>query len=103
MSGWTPAGTVSEALLTQTAKEGIDEVASTIPESVGGPIAARIRAEIWGKAIAFDSKIPKGAAFAAAGLGFLTQGEEVEVYLTDNWVRLSAQHGHVLSKLAVRH
>ena len=103
MSGWAPAGTVAEALLTQTAKEGIDEVASTIPESVGGPIAARIRAEIWGKAIAFDSKIPKGAAFAAAGLGFLTQGEEVEVYLTDGWVRLSALHGHVLAKVAVRH
>lgn len=101
-SGWEPAGTIGEEVLTQLAKDGIEEVKNTLPESVGGPIAARIRGEIWGRGIATDMRIPTGAAFAAAGLGFLTEGEQVEVYFTDGWVRLSAEHGHVLAKLARR-
>jgi len=100
--GWLANGTINEATLTQLAKDGIEEVKNTIPESVGGPIAARIRGEIWGKAIAYDSKVPAGAAFVAAGLGFLTEGEEVEQYITDGWIRLSASNGHVLAKAAVR-
>ena len=100
--GWLATGTINEATLTQLAKDGIEEVKNTIPESVGGPIAARIRGEIWGKAIAYDSKVPAGAAFVAAGLGFLTQGEEVEQYITEGWIRLSASNGHVLAKAAVR-
>jgi hypothetical protein len=67
---------------------------------VGGPIAARIRAEVWGRAIDIDSKVPAGAAFAAAGLGFLTEGEMVPVFHSQGWVRLSSQFGHVLSKEA---
>lgn len=100
--GWEFTGTINESVLTQLAKDGIEEVKNTIPTSVGGPIAARIRGEIWGRAIAYDSKVPSGAAFVAAGLGFLTLGEEVEQYVTDGWVRLSASHGHVLAKVAVR-
>jgi len=69
---------------------------------VGGPIAARIRGEIWGKGIAQDPRIPTAAAFAAAGLGFLTENEEVDVLSADGWIRLSADHGHVLAKMARR-
>ncbi|MEN9715713.1 MAG: hypothetical protein RJA35_1180 [Actinomycetota bacterium] len=98
--GWEAEGTVNETVLTQLAKDGIEEVKNTLPESVGGPIAARIRGEIWGRGIAADSRIPTGAAFAAAGLGFLTENEEVEVFVADGWVRLSAHHGHVLAKVA---
>jgi hypothetical protein len=43
-----------------------------------------------------------GAAFAAAGLGFLTENEEVGLYHADGWVRLSSEHGHVLAKAATR-
>ena len=101
-SGWEPAGLLPEPRLTELAKAGIAEVASTIPTSVGGPIAARIRGEIWGRAIDLDSQIPAGAAFVAAGLGFLTEGEDVEVYRADGWVRLSASHGHVLAKASAQ-
>lgn len=99
-SGWVAAGSISEAKLTAVAKDGIAEVAATIPTSVGGPIAARIRGEIWGRAIDLDSQVPTGAAFVAAGLGFLTEAEEVGVYRSDGWVRLSAHHGHVLAKVS---
>lgn len=99
-SGWVAGDTINESLLTQIAKDGIAEVAQTIPEAVGGPIAARIRGEIWGRAIDLNSQVPTGAAFVAAGLGFLTENEEVELYKADGWVRLSSHHGHVLAKVA---
>jgi len=104
-TGWQPApeATIAEATLTQIAKDGIAEVADNLPASVGGPIAARIRGEVWGRAIALDSPIAMGAAFVAAGLGFLTEGEAVGVYLADGWVRLSSANGHVLSKVARHH
>ncbi len=50
-SGWELVGEVSEEVLTRIAKDGINEVADSLPESVGGPIAARIRGEIWGRSM----------------------------------------------------
>lgn len=99
---WQNIGTIAEARLTQIARDGIAEVAASIPESVGGPIAARLRGEIWGRGIDLESQLPTGAAFVAAGLGFLTEGEEVGIYSSGNWVRLSSEHGHVLSKVATK-
>jgi hypothetical protein len=101
-AGWEADGTVNETLLTQLAKDGIEEVKNTLPESVGGPIAARIRGEIWGRGLQVDGRIPTGAAFVAAGLGFLTENEEVGIFVADGWIRLSAEHGHVLAKMAKR-
>ncbi|MEY4980712.1 MAG: hypothetical protein RL174_50 [Actinomycetota bacterium] len=101
-TAWQEMGSINEVRLTQIARDGIAEVAAAIPESVGGPIAARIRGEIWGRGIDLESKVPTGAAFAAAGLGFLTENEEVGLYHTDGWVRLSAMHGHVLARAAVK-
>lgn len=99
-SGWELVGEVSEEALTQIAKDGIAEVADSLPESVGGPIAARIRGEIWGRSMQGDSPVPTGAAFVAAGLGFLTENEVVPIYQTQGWVRLSPMNGHILSKVA---
>jgi hypothetical protein len=99
-SGWELIDEVNEEVLTQIAKDGIAEVADTLPESVGGPIAAKIRGEIWGRAMQFDSKVPTGAAFVAAGLGFLTENEVVPIYETAGWVRLSPMNGHVIAKVA---
>lgn len=99
-SGWELVGEVSEEALTQIARDGIAEVADSLPESVGGPIAARIRGEIWGRSMQGDSPVPTGAAFVAAGLGFLTENEVVPIYQTQGWVRLSPMNGHILSKVA---
>ena len=102
-AGWAQVGTLPESLLTETARNGIAEVAETIPEAVGGPIAARIRAEVWGRSIDATSRVPAGAAFAAAGLGFLTRGEEVGLFHAPGWIRLSSHHGHVLAKEAAHY
>ncbi|MEO0024693.1 MAG: hypothetical protein RL196_1134 [Actinomycetota bacterium] len=106
-TGWVAAegerAFIAEPILTQLAKDGIAEVAENLPASVGGPIAARIRGEVWGRAIGFESPVPMGAAFVAAGLGFLTENEQVGVYLSDGWARLSSSNGHVLAKIARHH
>ena len=98
--GWEATGTIAEPRLTQIARDGIEEVRSSLPESVGGPIAARVRGEIWGRGIDLESRVPMGAAFVAAGLGFLTENEEVGLFHTAGWVRLSSEHGHVLAREA---
>ena len=99
-SGWELVGEVSEEVLTQIAKDGIAEVADSLRDSVGGPIAARIRGEIWGRSMEGDSPVPTGAAFVAAGLGFLTEKEVIPIYQTQGWIRLSPMNGHILSKVA---
>ena len=91
-------GTLAEPDLTDIARRGIAEVAESIPPSVGGPIASRIRGSIWGRSVDLKTKLPAGAAFAAAGLGFMTVDEQIDVYHSDGWVRLSSDHGHVLAR-----
>lgn len=99
-TGWELGGYFSQEELTAAATKGVAAVAETLPVSVGGPLAARIRAEIWSKAIDYKFPIPAGAAFVAAGLGFLLEGEQVPWYVSGDWLRLSPSHGHVLSKFA---
>jgi len=99
-TGWELGGEIPEVDLTEIARKGIAEVSETLPSSVGGPIAARVRSEIWGRAFDYKFPLPMGSAFVAAGLGFLTEGEIVPWYVSGDWVRLSSEHGHVLSRFA---
>ena len=99
-TGWEFGGEIPESELTEIARKGIAEVAETLPSSVGGPIAARVRSEIWGRAFDYKFPLPMGSAFVAAGLGFLTEGEIVPWYVSGDWVRLSSEHGHVLARFA---
>jgi hypothetical protein len=95
---WVETGTISQQQITQWAKDGIAEVANTLPSSVGSSIAAKVRLGIWGKTVSLEFHLPGAAAFAMAGLGFMQKGEEINVYTAKGWVRLSSAYGHVLSK-----
>ena len=95
---WVETGTISQQQVTQWAKDGIAEVANTLPSSVGSSIAAKVRLGIWGKTVSLEFHLPGAAAFAMAGLGFMQKGEEIRVYSAKGWVRLSSAYGHVLSK-----
>ena len=99
-TGWEFGGEIPESELTEIARKGIAEVSETLPSSVGGPIAARVRSEIWGRAFDYKFPLPMGSAFVAAGLGFLSEGEIVPWYVSGDWVRLSSEHGHVLARFA---
>ena len=95
---WVETGTISQQQITQWAKDGIAEVANTLPSSVGSSLAAKVRLGIWGKTVSLEFHLPGAAAFAMAGLGFMQKDEEIRVYNAKGWVRLSSSHGHVLSK-----
>lgn len=101
-SGWELVGEIPESQVTQWAKDGIKEVAETLPESVGSSIAAKVRLGIWGRTISLEFNLPAGSAFAAAGLGFLTKDEQVKVFRAHGWVRLTSTFGHVLAKESFR-
>jgi hypothetical protein len=95
--GWRPIDGTSAAVLDQAARSGIDEVASAVPDAVGEQIVRRVRSEVWSRGIAGLEHVPAGAAFAALGLGFLGD-DEVRMFETGPWTRLTTQRGHVLVK-----
>jgi hypothetical protein len=100
--GWEQTGDIPQSLITQWAKDGIAEVAATLPESIGSAIAGKVRLQIWGKSVGLEFNFPAAVAFALAGLGFMKKEEQIAVFRARGWVRLSTQHGHVLSKESFR-
>lgn len=95
---WEEIGQLTQPEISQWAKDGIKEVTETLPSSVGSAIAAKVRLGIWGRMVSMDYPIPAGAAFAMAGLGFMTKGEQIRVFSAKGWIRLTSAHGHVLCK-----
>jgi hypothetical protein len=96
--GWEEIGTLAQSQVTKWAQDGIDEVARTLPSSVGSAIAARVRLGIWGKTVSLEFNLPGASAFAMAGLGFMQKDEDIKVYRTNGWIRLTSSYGHVLAK-----
>lgn len=93
--GWRPLGTTDAATLESAARSGIDEVAEAIPAGTGEQLVQRVRSEVWGRGVDGVEYIPTGAAFAAYSLGFLGD-DEVKLFETGPWTRLSTRRGHVL-------
>ena len=99
---WEQVGELSQAEISQWAKDGIKEITETLPSSVGSAIAAKVRLGIWGRMVSMEYHLPAGAAFAMAGLGFMTKGETLKVFRAKGWVRLSSTYGHVICKESFR-
>lgn len=98
-AGWKPVDGTAAGPLAAVARAGIVEVAEAIPTDAGEAIVRRVRAEVWGRPIPHVEHVPAGAAFAADTLGFLADAaEEIPVYESGPWTRLSAKRGHVLVK-----
>ena len=95
--GWRSIDGTTAAVLDQAARSGIDEVATAVPDAVGEQIVRRVRSEVWSRGIDGLEHVPAGAAFAALGLGFLGD-DEVRMFETGPWTRLTTQRGHVLVK-----
>ncbi|MBM7830317.1 hypothetical protein JOE59_001022 [Agromyces cerinus] len=93
--GWRPLGTTDAATLEAAARAGIDEVAEAIPAGTGEQLVQRVRSEVWGRGVEGVEYLPTGAAFAAYSLGFLGD-DEVKLFETGPWTRLSSRRGHVL-------
>ena len=97
-SEWEQVESVAQEQITQWAKNGIAEVGSSLPDSIGISIAQKVRSQIWGKQVGVNQLFPAGCAFAMVGLGFLLPGESVQVFRSKGWVRLSSKFGHVLAR-----
>jgi len=93
--GWRAFDPVPAEPFERVAREGIGEVAAALPDGAGEQIVRRVRGEIWGRGVPEAEHIPAGAAFAALSLGFLGE-DEVRVYETGPWTRLTTRRGHVL-------
>jgi hypothetical protein len=95
--GWRPIGTTNAPLLDTAARAGIDEVAAAVPTGAGEQIVRRVRSEVWSRPVPGLDHVPSGAGFAALGLGFLGE-DDVQIFETGPWTRLTTQRGHVLIK-----
>jgi hypothetical protein len=95
--GWRAIDGIAAAVLDRAARSGIDEVAAAVPDAVGEQIVRRVRSEVWSRGIDGLEHVPAGAAFAALGLGFLGE-DDVRMFETGPWTRLTTQRGHVLVK-----
>ncbi len=95
-SGWLAHQPVAQPVLEDAARIGIAEVAAAVPEGTGEQLVEKVRSEVWGRPMDGLEFVPAGAGFAALSLGFLGGDEEVGVFETGPWTRLSTRRGHVL-------
>jgi hypothetical protein len=95
--GWHPTASTSADLLDAAARSGIDEVATALPDGAGEQIVRKVRSEVWARPIPGLEHVPAGAGFAALGLGFLGD-DEVRIFETGPWTRLTTVRGHILVK-----
>jgi hypothetical protein len=98
--GWIPRPPTTMGALDTVAREGIAEVAEAVPTGTGAQLVQKVRAEVWGRDIDGLQDVAAGGAFAALSLGFLSENpsEEVRIFESGPWTRLTSPRGHVLIK-----
>ncbi len=98
--GWIPRTGTTMGVLDRVARGGIAEVAEAVPTGTGAQLVQKVRAEVWGRDIDGLEDVAAGGAFAALSLGFLgdNPGDEVRIFESGPWTRLSSPRGHVLIK-----
>ncbi|XPE05211.1 hypothetical protein NVV32_08885 [Arthrobacter sp. N1] len=100
-SGWTPVGSIPNSLLEQAARNGIGEVARSLPDRAGAPVVSSARAAVWGRELdGVPGSVAAGAAFGAFSLGFLDPEGDATVHTNGRWSRVSTGRGHILVRAA---
>lgn len=94
--GWHSLDPIPSETLHSVADSGITEIRDAVPAGIGEQLVHRVRAEVWSRPIDGFEHIPAGAGFAGHTLGFFTPQEQVRVFETGPWTRLSTQRGHIL-------
>lgn len=96
--GWEPASTLSASMIAQRAQWGISAVARGATPGSGEEAVRALRAAIWGEPDEDLDGLPRGVAFAADALGFISGEEQVPVMRSGRWTRLAFRRGHVLAR-----
>ncbi|RLP82371.1 hypothetical protein D9V34_11350 [Mycetocola lacteus] len=96
--GWERTGSVSAGVLRAGARAGVTEIAAALPANAGDPIVAGVRMGVWGRDLEDAPGLPGGVAFAADALGFLgpDDAEELAIFTSGSWTRITSLRGHVL-------
>ena len=96
--GWEPVSTLDVSVIAQRAQWGISAVARGTAPGSGEEAVRALRAAIWGEPDEDLGDIPRGVAFAADAMGFISGEEQVAVSRSGRWTRLAFRRGHVLSR-----
>lgn len=101
-AGWERGDTVNTSRVSRQAKWGASAVARALPTDPGEDIVRTVRAQIWGEPDEELADLPRGVAFAADVLGFVSGEESAQLFHAARWTRLSFRRGHVLVRGPVR-
>ncbi|HEX4400677.1 MAG TPA: hypothetical protein VHZ98_05090 [Galbitalea sp.] len=98
--GWILRTSTTTGILDRVARAGIAEVAEAVPTGTGAQLVQKVRSEVWGRDIEALEDVAAGGAFAALSLGFLgdSEADEVRIFESGPWTRLTSARGHVLIK-----
>ncbi|WP_337003075.1 MULTISPECIES: hypothetical protein [unclassified Microbacterium] len=97
-SGWEPSATLAASTIAQRAQWGISAVARGATPGTGEEAVRALRAAIWGEPDDDLDGLPRGVAFAADAMGFISGEEQVAVTRSGRWTRLAFRRGHVLAR-----
>ncbi|WP_435744643.1 hypothetical protein [Microbacterium sp. PMB16] len=95
---WEPVTTLPASVVAQRAQWGISAVARGATPGSGEEAVRALRAAIWGEPDDDLGGLPRGVAFAADALGFISGEEQVPVTRSGRWTRLAFRRGHVLAR-----
>ena len=96
--GWTPGPTLAASIIAQRAQWGISAVARGATPGSGEEAVRVLRAAIWGEPDENLDGLPRGIAFAADAMGFISGEEQVRMSRSGRWTRLAFRRGHVLAR-----
>jgi len=95
---WEPVSVLGASVIAQRAQWGISAVARGATPGAGEEAVRALRAAIWGEPDVDLDGLPRGVAFAADAMGFISGEEQVSVSRSGRWTRLAFRRGHVLSR-----
>ena len=95
---WEPRSSLAASTIAQRAQWGISAVARGATTGSGEEAVRALRAAIWGEPDDDLDGLPRGIAFAADAMGFISGEEQVPVTRSGRWTRLAFRRGHVLAR-----
>ncbi len=97
---WVPHGAISMQSLRAVAREGMERVASQLPDQPGEAMVRSLRERVW--AVDMVPGLPAIAAFAAEVMGFLADERPATFALSRTWARVTTNGGHVLVRRSLQ-
>lgn len=96
-AGWTADGELDAAVLMTRGQWGMSAVARALPLDPGDQVVHTVRGRVWSEPDDDLGGLPRGVAFVALTLGFLTGGSEpAHLRRNGRWNRITVPRGHVL-------